>query len=156
MNIWNEAAAYGWANGQLANKPIALQPEGGEAPAPIFTGERFAEARDGKGIEIRLMYPALGMRNACGRCLMRESVLVALRRAAALLPPGYRIRAWDAWRPLALQKELYTRYRDEIIRAYGIGDRPDAERDAFVSKFVVRPSEDREDPPAHTTGARWT
>ena len=99
-----------------------------------------------------MQYPVLGMKNAEPQCLMRKEAAERLFAAAKKLPKGYRFRIWDAWRPFALQQELYETYSMNIIRDFGLDQVSESERDAVIRGFVSEPVEDRETPPVHTTG----
>lgn len=117
-----------------------------------FRPSGFLEITDNEYFAVEMQYPLLGMRNAQPRCLVREEVYERLVRAAKALPGGMRLKLLDAWRPFALQKELYEVYSARIIRDFGLGDRSEEERNAVIQKFVSDPVPDRDVPPVHTTG----
>jgi len=81
-------------------------------------------------------YWALGWPPASQRLLLRISVASRLVGAASSLPPGFSMVLLDAWRPRALQHELYT-------AAYAEGSLPPG----FVASL-----DDPLAPPPHTTG----
>ena len=112
----------------------------------------FVEIVSDQRIDVAMQYPVLGMAHAEKSCLMRREVAERLYRAAKRLPAGYRFRIWDAWRPFALQQELYETYSMNIIRDFGLDQVSESERDAVIRGFVSEPVEDRETPPVHTTG----
>ena len=112
----------------------------------------FIRLEDGLPFDIKMQYPLLGMKSAVKECFVRKEVFERLKTAQANLPDGYRLRIWDAWRPLELQKELYEFYRQSIIETFGLTSLPDTEKDAFISKYIAIPSENPDMPPAHTTG----
>lgn len=112
----------------------------------------FVEIVSDQRIDVAMQYPALGMTHAEKSCLMRREVAEMLYHAAKRLPAGYRFRIWDAWRPFALQQELYETYSMNIIRDFGLDQVSESERDAVIRGFVSEPVEDRETPPVHTTG----
>jgi D-alanyl-D-alanine dipeptidase len=69
--------------------------------------------------------------------LLREGARAALVRAVGLLPPGFGVGVWDAWRDPRLQRELHElAYRD----------------DSLEPGFVSPPSADPATPPPHATG----
>ena len=72
--------------------------------------------------------------------------------AASKLPKGYKFRLLDAWRPFALQHELYTNYSVDIIREFHLETCSEEQQKAVIRKFVSDPIEDIELPPVHTTG----
>lgn len=112
----------------------------------------FVEIVSDQRIDVAMQYPVLGMTHAEKVCLMRREVAERLYHAAKRLPAGYRFRIWDAWRPFALQKELYETYSMDIIRDFGLDQVSESERDAVIRGFVSEPVEDRQTPPVHTTG----
>lgn len=112
----------------------------------------FIELKDGCPFDIKMQYPLLGMKTAVKECYVRREVFEMLKKAQEYLPDGYRLRIWDTWRPLALQKELYEVYRQSIIDTFNLSSLTQSEQDAFISKYIAIPSENPEIPPAHTTG----
>lgn len=123
-----------------------------EECAPSFVSEPFVQVTDSEKIRIEMMYPILGMENGEKNCYMRKSVYAMLERAAELLDPGYRFVIWDAWRPFALQKELFIKYRIGIIRDFHLENMDEKEQVKFISRFVADPVRNKVVPPAHTTG----
>lgn len=117
-----------------------------------FCNSEFVEILPDDRIEIAMQYPRLGMKNAEDKCLMRKEAAEKLYAAAAKLPKGYRFRIWDAWRPFALQHELYEVYSKDIVRDFSLENVSEEERNAVIRKFVSDPIPDREMPPVHTTG----
>ncbi|MDO4332924.1 MAG: M15 family metallopeptidase [Eubacteriales bacterium] len=117
-----------------------------------FADSKFVEITSDENFDVRMQYPALHMKNAEEHCYVREEVYEMLVRAARLLPEGYRFRIWDAWRPFALQHELYTSYSVDIIKDFELEDCTEEQKKAVICKFVSDPVEDREIPPVHTTG----
>ena len=65
---------------------------------------------------------------------------------------GYKFVIWDAWRPFALQKELFISYSAKIIKEFHLEDKTKEEQEMEIGKFIANPIPDRELPPAHTTG----
>ena len=99
-----------------------------------------------------MQYPVLGFENGEKRCLARKEVVEMLYKAADLLPDGYKFVIWDAWRPFALQKELFISYSAKIIKEFHLEDKTKEEQEMEIGKFIANPIPDRELPPAHTTG----
>lgn len=98
-------------------------------------GEPLSDV-SGTGITVLHSYTRAGWRNAVGRQRLRTAALTRLRHATSVLPPGFGIAVFDAWRPLALQRELFE--------ATGAG--------SDEADFVAPPSEDPAAPPPHLTG----
>jgi len=117
-----------------------------------FCDSEFAELVSNEKMDICMQYPLLGMKNAQAQCLLRKEAAQRLLEASDKLPKGYRFRIWDAWRPFALQHELYVVYSGDIIRTFHLEEATDEERSAVIRGFVSDPVEDRELPPVHTTG----
>jgi D-alanyl-D-alanine dipeptidase len=90
----------------------------------------------GPGIAVLHSYTRADLRHAVDRQWLRAGTLTRLRQAASVVPRGFGFAVFDAWRPLALQRELFD--------ATGAGS---AEVD-----FVAPPSEDPATPPPHLTG----
>ena len=117
-----------------------------------FCDSDFVEIISNDKMEVCMQYPVLGMKNAEPQCLMRREAAERLFAAAKKLPKGYRFRIWDAWRPFALQHELYEVYSKEIIRDFHLQTVSEEVRNAVIRGFVSDPIPDREIPPVHTTG----
>lgn len=103
-------------------------------------------------IDVQMQYPILGMKHAEQQCLLRKEAAERLYKAAEKLPAGFRFRIWDAWRPFALQHELYETYSKDIIKDFHLENSSREEREAVIRGFVSDPISDREIPPVHTTG----
>lgn len=116
------------------------------------SNEPFVEITEESGLIIRMQYPLLGMRNAESRCLVRKTVFEKLLLAQSLLPDGYRLCIWDAWRPFALQNELFETYKAEIINQFHLENASEEEQQQVLTKFVAPPIADPLVPPLHTTG----
>ncbi|MCD7805757.1 MAG: M15 family metallopeptidase [Lachnospiraceae bacterium] len=130
--------------------PLTEDPEVWEDRS--FLDSEFVLIRDDDHFEVQMQYPLMKMKNAEEECLVRREVWERLKAAAKKLPAGYRIRIWDAWRPFALQQELYEVYSGAIIREYGLMDKTAEERKRVIHKFVSEPVYNRDLPPVHTTG----
>ncbi len=117
-----------------------------------FTDSAFMELKSCDLWDVKMLYPVLGMEHAERQCFVRQEMYERLRAAAGNLPDGYRFRIWDAWRPFALQYELFEKYSVDIIRDFALENKTEAERKAVICKFVSDPVPDKAVPPAHTTG----
>lgn len=83
-------------------------------------------------------------------CYARETVARMLIKADKSLPKGYRLKIWDAYRPICIQKELWDCYRGDILsKNPGISD---TDADFKTSFFVSKPSDDINKPSLHNTG----
>jgi D-alanyl-D-alanine dipeptidase len=88
-------------------------------------------------IEVLSPYRHAGFVNAASDAFVRSGVLERLVAAAVSLPEGFGLVVLDAWRPLALQAEMFeSAYADSSLSA----------------GFVSAPSADPSTPPPHLTG----
>lgn len=133
-------------------KEIPFMEEPARYEARAFQDADFVEVASDDRIDVKMQYPILGMNNAEETCLMRREVAERLYLAASALPEGYRFRVWDAWRPFALQQELYEVYSRDVIRDFHLEKVSEEERNAVIRGFISEPNPDREIPPVHTTG----
>lgn len=117
-----------------------------------FSHSRFVRVNTNDQIEVQLQYPLMGMQTAETSCYVREEVYERLLQAAGLLPEGFRFRILDAWRPFALQEELYTVYSARLLRDFALENCTEEQQKAVIRRFVSEPVEDRRIPPVHTTG----
>lgn len=104
------------------------------------------------GIIIDMQYPKLGMKNAINKCLVRKEVLDMLLKAKNNLPDGYTFKIWDAYRPFELQKELYFKYKDQIIETFKLEKLSKEKQEEIIKNYISLPIEDENEPPLHTTG----
>lgn len=92
---------------------------------------------------------------------LRTGVLKRLCLAQELLSercPGARLKIFDGYRPLAVQKFLVEFYFQQLIQERQLDQESlsVAEKDDLLSEvfqIVARPSDDLRNPPPHTTGA---
>jgi D-alanyl-D-alanine dipeptidase len=92
---------------------------------------------------------------------LRQSVLPRLQLAQNVLRaqrPGWSIRVFDAWRPLAVQRYMVEHEYARLKQLRGLSGRElDAQTEAQLWQEVfglwARPDEDMAAPPPHTTGA---
>ncbi len=117
-----------------------------------FIHSEFVELHTNEFYTVQMQYPLLGMKNAEKRCLVRREVNEMLLSAAKLLPNGYRFKIFDAWRPFALQRELYITYRDNIVKDFGLENVTIEQQNSVIKKYVSEPVENHDFPPVHTTG----
>lgn len=80
----------------------------------------------------------------------RQSVVRRLLLAEQLLPPGYHLIVFDAYRSYQVQKSLYDFYKRKLSEEY-----PDMDDEALESEtqnYVSLPSQDSARPSPHNTG----
>lgn len=117
-----------------------------------FENSKFVKIESNELFDVKMQYPIMGMENAETDCLVRREVYQKLIEAHSYLPEGYKLRIWDAWRPFALQRELYEKYSEMIIQTFELSEENDEHKEMIIRKFVSEPVEDRDIPPVHTTG----
>lgn len=108
------------------------------------------ELTDSKKIRICNKYYELGFKNAINKCYIQPETKERLLAAAKHLPRGYKFLIWDAYRPFALQKELFYAYREDIIKEFDLSNKTVAEQLKVINKYVALPKRDKV--PVHTTG----
>lgn len=103
----------------------------------IYVGERNSSP-----------YGCLKLAGSMFAVFVREGVAKMLIKASALLPRGYMLLVWDAYRPLAVQQALFDSYVSEL-EVSGV-----AHYQAIVDaqRFVSIPTTDQTKPPPHNTG----
>ena len=112
----------------------------------------FIEVTADMGIDVKMQYPLLGMQHAESRCFMRKEVYERLTLAQRHLPEGLFLRVWDAWRPFALQQELFEVYPAKIVEQFHLENASEEEKRAVIGEYIATPNPDRQRPPCHTTG----
>ena len=117
-----------------------------------FINSEFVRLENTENWIISMAYPEMGMKQAETNCLVRHEIYELLLSAAKKLPNGIKLKILDAWRPLALQQELFYVYSKKIINDFGLEKLSEEKRNEFISKFVSLPSTDENYPPVHTTG----
>ena len=118
----------------------------------VFIPSGFVKLHVDELIDIKMQYPLLQMKNAEPDCYLRKETYENLRVAAGFLPKGFRFRILDAWRPFALQSELYSSYTNRIIEEFHLADCTKEQKESVIHQFVSAPVDDRNMPPVHTTG----
>ena len=134
------------------NKPIPSLEEPKIVDKLKISHSRFVKVTDNEYLIVEMQYPLLNMDNAINDCYMREEVYERVIRAAKFLPKGYKFKIQDAYRPFALQKELYEKYKILLIERFNLQNLSEIEVDEFIKKFISLPKENRLIPPVHTTG----
>ncbi len=81
-------------------------------------------------------------------CFVRQSVAEKLEAASSLLPAGYALMVFDAYRPKTVQDSLYTDYFEQWV-SLGLSEE---EAQAKALEFVNMASDHPEHPSPHLTG----
>ena len=100
------------------DKAIPVIADPGNCERRAFIDSPLVDIEPNDKLLIDMQYPILGFENAEKRCMARKEVVEMLYRAAENLPKGYKFVIWDAWRPFALQKELFVSYSSKIIKEF--------------------------------------
>ena len=95
-------------------------------------------------------YYLQGIPGAYKTCYARKSVAEKLMKAEQMLPPGYRFKIYDGYRPICIQERLWKHYRQDLKNKYPYLS--DEELDYKTSFFVSKPSHDILHPSLHNTG----
>ena len=117
-----------------------------------FIDEEFVEITNDCGILVDMQYPKLNMKESINKCLVRKTVYDMLLKAKENLPSDLTFKIWDAYRPLALQKEIYYKYKDMLIEEFHLEGLPEDEQEEVIRNYVSLPKEDSNIPPLHATG----
>lgn len=133
-------------------KTIPEVPEPDRYENCSFIDSDFVEILSNEYFDVKMQYSILKMEHAQKHCYVRAEVYDRLVEAAKNLPKGYRFRIWDAWRPFALQNELYIKYREDIIKEFHLESCSEVQQRDVIRKFVSEPVADKTVPPVHTTG----
>lgn len=91
-----------------------------------------------------------GYSHAMKECYARQTVAELLCKASEALPPSWKIVIFDAWRPLALQKQLFESYKAKLRSDY-----PEASENRLnqeAQKYISLPSSNPASPSPHVTG----
>ncbi len=113
---------------------------------------KFFCLKDGEFFDVKMQYPILNIKSAVKECYVREEVFERLKIAQNNLPHGLKLCILDAWRPFALQEELYQIYSKQIITQFNLKDSPLEVKQKVIAKYVSTPVKDKLEPAVHTTG----
>jgi len=131
------AASIDWE--QVAKVPVE---DNGEAlvPASLYPAR----------VLTRPQYYLQGIPGAMADCYVRLQVWHRLRKAAELMPEGYKLVILDGYRPLGIQVFLFERLLEEFRKTFP--QKSQSELDELTAGYVARPSDDPKCPPPHNTG----
>lgn len=105
---------------------------------------------DKKGIFIDAQYFQLGLPQALKELYAREGVVEKLIQAAELLPTGYALLIWDAWRPLAVQQALFDAQCQVVREQFPSLSEREVQKQTQI--YVYAPSDNISCPSPHYTG----
>ena len=118
------------------DNPIPVIADPGNCERRAFIDSPLVDIEPNDKLLIEMQYPILGFENAEKRCMARKEVVEMLYRAAENLPSGYKFVIWDAWRPFALQKELFISYSSKIIKEFHLENLTSEEQEHEIAKFI--------------------
>ena len=80
------------------------------------TDEEFVDVEEfsNGAIAVEMKYYLAGRKGSINKAYLRRSVAKMLVKANALLPEGYRLKVYDAWRPYEVQKDIFDEYLNII------------------------------------------
>ncbi|HLH24563.1 MAG TPA: M15 family metallopeptidase [Chloroflexota bacterium] len=140
--------------GGASDRPIPPldEPTGWRGVAARECGEPLVALTDyaPDRIAVDARYHAAGYPGALPDCYARVGVARRLAAAAALLPAGWRLVVFDAWRPQTVQRHLFDRYLADLRREQP--EASDAALRALAARYVAPPSADAAHPSPHATG----
>lgn len=91
-----------------------------------------------------------GYSNAMKECCVRETVAQQLCKASEMLPMGWKIVIFDAWRSLELQQQIFEKYKAKLKRKYPEFSKHKLNQE--VQKYVSLPSSNSSSPSPHVSG----
>lgn len=97
------------------------------------------------------VYYNKGIAGSINAFYVRQQVAQRLLEASRLLPSGYKIKIFDAWRPYKVQLSLYNSFYQDNLRAESTGQSTQ-EIDKMTRQYVSFPSTDPGRPFLHATG----
>ena len=101
-------------------------------------------------ISVDSQYYKSGIAHASPNLYARRGVANRLVVAASLLPPGYKLLIWDAWRPLEVQQSLFDSYVNLLrFQDPNVSEETITE---FAQTYVSLPNNDPVKPSPHFTG----
>ena len=111
----------------------------------------ISEYSHGK-ILVDMQYYKMSINGAVNRAFVRKTVGDMLIKAQSMLPEGYRLKIWDAWRPYDVQKSIYDIYfnslkNDEKYRYFS-----DDELHEMARQFVSYPDKNKNPSFVHSSG----
>lgn len=116
-----------------------------------FIEEKFVDLAEYPNIfQIEPHYYSNNMHGAIPNLYVRESVFDKLIEVSKYLPRGYKLCIFDAWRPLAVQMEMFERLYKKIQKenpTYNEGQLIEE-----VTKVISSPSTNTKHPYIHSTG----
>ena len=115
---------------------------------PFVDIAAYAEGR----IVVDMQYAKLGYTGAITTAYLRQAVADRLLYAAALLPAGYRLKIYDAWRPYEVQKALYDAYYQKLAKSEEYQNASEERLHALARIYVSYPDKTKLFSYVHSSG----
>ena len=109
-------------------------------------------AFSGGRVLVDMQYKKQGRPGATDRALLRRGAAERLLKAANALPKGYRLLVYDAWRPYAVQKDIYDEYFKAVAEDPENRGLTDDALHALTARFVSRPARGKPLSFVHSSG----
>jgi len=137
---------------QLAKIPEIPKSDGWKEVQIIECNEALVSLndKDSEHVVVVPKYFEQGLPNASPVIYAREGIANKLVEAAKLLPNGYKLVIWDAWRPLEVQQSLFDEYKDRLRLSNS--EKSDDELTILTQTYVSLPSNNPLHPSPHYTG----
>lgn len=112
--------------------------------------ERLVEIKSKDNIIFSPVYYLNGIPGAISKCYLRETVAEKIINISNNLPNGYKLKIFDAWRPIEVQKYLFENYKNKLKKDNE--NLSEDELNILTKQFVSLPTNDIYDAPVHCTG----
>ena len=103
-------------------------------------------------MEFEPKYLKQGIPGATDLFFVRSTVAKMLLEVAEALPNGYKLKLYDAWRPITVQKSLFEAYYARLCHLYKDSNVSEEDLIKKTLDFVSFPSENPDCAPVHSTG----
>jgi len=100
----------------------------------------------------RPFYAERGIKGSTRHIYVRKTVAEMLLRASSALPDGLKLKVYDAWRPMDVQKSLFDEYLSRLVKEYEGTELTIEQLKQKALEFVSYPSPDPLSPFVHSTG----
>lgn len=101
-------------------------------------------------IKVLPMYSKLGIQQASTQLYLRQEATDRLIQASKNLPAGYSFVIFDSYRPIVVQQEIFSRFKDELRKSHQ--EINENELNSMTEVYVSLPSRDPLKPSPHSTG----
>lgn len=103
-------------------------------------------------ISVEMKYFEAKRNGAVNKAYVRKSVADMLIAAQGLLPEGFRLKIYDAWRPFEVQKDLYDEYYEKVRSDPENFNKSEIELHRLAKTFVSYPDTENKFSYVHASG----